>query len=982
MQSWGDGKSGQLGHGSKAPFNRPSAVLTLKGAWSASVAAGNEHSLIVMDDGGVYGSGNGTDGQLGMEKPAMVFEPTQIPSLSRLGICKIACGLNFSLAASMDGSVFSFGINSSGQLGLNDTGPRNLPTRILSLSDICITSIACGHAHSLFLSEDGHVFACGANDHGQCGVGPGAVLHPHVIESFIEAATETETETDHHAAAATIIVSMAGGSAHSAFTAKNGEVYTCGRGHCGQLGTGVFEDSFRPQRVSFVDVLTVDAIQVACGDAFTLCLFEGGSIYAFGDNGHGKLGKGDRVASRLPVRIHLPAGFRAVFIACGEEHAMALNHNGQVAAWGFAKYGQTGLGREKSNLYGEIVKFSPSKRVEAFCCGFRHNLSLCYHPTKDISIQENTMRLEKLQVCKRMARRELSQFMAQQAVAQSSISLSPSPTTPEAPEVDKHTLSVYCSSWNVNNTDPPLPEDLTLLLGASSGIDYDLVAIGLQEVVDLGAGSMYQDFKSRGSEDTDASTVIQAQKWEKAITAALGANYCLVSSTRMLGIQLIVHAKVKSGGGCSLLAEGSVPVGFLGKLPNKGALCCRFECQGLKLCFLSAHLAAGDKAVDKRNDDFRQILQKGSMTLPTQGMMEWRIMDHDLIFWIGDLNYRIRMPNYSVRNRVKDGDFSALQQFDQLSGEMKSHKVFQGFIEDVLRFAPTYKYDQWTDTYDTSEKCRTPSWCDRILYKSNLPYAITQVAYDRIDDLKQSDHRPVFSIYEIPIVMMTQDIPNSPDANRIVMAALMEPLEGVEALEEGEKQRRRKPLACLPAISPWQKMPALLSMQERLSSQGNVSSELSWSSQTSEADCLTSLPPEGTTTQGDSGTHPPLNHTHAKMVGEFEFPPALPKKPVDRLDRPDRRTVRSASETHKLAAPPPPPKPSILPKPLAMTHLPATATVGWDTIDDLQVVQDDQTQPIPPETKQAVTDPHLSLPTPANRVFEWEAFFGNVDGME
>lgn len=84
--------------------------------------------------------------------------------------------------------------------------------------------------------------------------------------------------------------------------------------------------------------------------------------------------------------------------------------------------------------------------------------------------------------------------------------------------------------------------------------------------------------------------------------------------------------------------------------------------------------------------------------------------------------------------------------------------MFKNFIEGDIYFPPTYKYDLFSDDYDTSEKCRAPAWTDRILWKrrqqalDNIRHeewsAGHLVHYGRAE-LKQSDHRPVIAVIDI-----------------------------------------------------------------------------------------------------------------------------------------------------------------------------------------------------------------------------------------
>lgn len=121
------------------------------------------------------------------------------------------------------------------------------------------------------------------------------------------------------------------------------------------------------------------------------------------------------------------------------------------------------------------------------------------------------------------------------------------------------------------------------------------------------------------------------------------------------------------------------------------------------------------------------------------------LYSHDYVFWCGDFNYRINIPNEETKELIRQQNWDALIAGDQLveqknAGQVYQEKnllyqwnmsffslflilyffifqVFRGFIEGKLDFAPTYKYDLFSEDYDTSEKCRTPAWTDRVLWK-------------------------------------------------------------------------------------------------------------------------------------------------------------------------------------------------------------------------------------------------------------------------
>ncbi|NWX15710.1 SYNJ1 protein, partial [Aegotheles bennettii] len=288
----------------------------------------------------------------------------------------------------------------------------------------------------------------------------------------------------------------------------------------------------------------------------------------------------------------------------------------------------------------------------------------------------------------------------------------------------------------------------------------DIFAIGFEEMVELNAGNI-----------VNASTTNQ-KLWAAELQKTISRDYkyVLLASEQLVGVCLFVFIRPQHAPFIRDVAVDTVKTGMGGATGNKGAVAIRMLFHTSSLCFVCSHFAAGQSQVKERNEDFIEIARKLSFPM---GRM---LFSHDYIFWCGDFNYRIDIPNEEVKDLIRQQNWDALIAGDQLINQKNSGQIFRGFLEGKINFAPTYKYDLFSDDYDTSEKCRTPAWTDRILWRrrkwpfdrsaedldllnasfhedSNVPYTWnpgTLLHYGRAE-LKTSDHRPVVAMIDIDI---------------------------------------------------------------------------------------------------------------------------------------------------------------------------------------------------------------------------------------
>lgn len=291
------------------------------------------------------------------------------------------------------------------------------------------------------------------------------------------------------------------------------------------------------------------------------------------------------------------------------------------------------------------------------------------------------------------------------------------------------TLRMFIGTWNVNG----LPPSSSLTPWLASDLEPpDIYAIGFQELDLSKEAFLFNDTP-------------REEEWRKAVMAGLhpGGKYRQVALVRLVGMMLILLVEEKHVRHVRNAAYETVGTGIMGKMGNKGGVAIRVEIHNTSICFVNSHLAAHVEEFERRNQDYHDICSRLSFSKFSPVKC---IKDHDQIYWLGDLNYRITdVEINTVRDLISQNYFPALIQYDQLHRQRSQNNVFEGYHEGAITFKPTYKYDPGTDDWDSSEKNRAPAWCDRVLWRGE---GIEQKEYRSHPILKTSDHKPVSALFD------------------------------------------------------------------------------------------------------------------------------------------------------------------------------------------------------------------------------------------
>ncbi|KAI6175328.1 IPPc domain-containing protein [Aphelenchoides bicaudatus] len=303
------------------------------------------------------------------------------------------------------------------------------------------------------------------------------------------------------------------------------------------------------------------------------------------------------------------------------------------------------------------------------------------------------------------------------------------------------TIKILVTTFNADSTNTPAPFITEMYKIVDESNPPDLIVLGLQEMVDINnPPKALLDVKSKKA------------MWQRAL-ATLN-NYEEVMASGMLGLFLtVLKRKQKSSKQAAFRVANpnkhKVKTGIMNQFGNKGGIGMSLTLNGLKVAFINSHLAAHEQNAEERIQDFVRI----SSEMKFANKEAVTLNDHDAIIWMGDTNSRLsEVTRESAITEINADRHAKLwEDHDQLKKSQTSKRAFVDYHELPITFKPTFKYDKNTDVFDTSEKQRTPAWCDRILHKEKETGVVTQLTYYSLPDIKFSDHRPVQSMFQVKL---------------------------------------------------------------------------------------------------------------------------------------------------------------------------------------------------------------------------------------
>jgi alpha-tubulin suppressor-like RCC1 family protein len=346
LYSWGNNNNGALGNGSTGGTAlAPQAVLSnssVDGKTILATAAGSSHSVALLSDGTLVSWGFNSSNQLGDGTSTSRYYPVPVTvtgtALAGKTVVAVAAGSNHTLVLCSDGTLAAWGGNSNGQLGDNSTTNRSTAVAVLftgALSGKTVVQIGAGSSYSQVLCSDGTVVSWGNNGSGA--FGNGSNTHSQVPVAMTQTGVLNGKS----------VTRIAPGNSFTMVVCSDGTVACSGYNYDGQMGngtSGIGTDAYSPVLVTTSGVLSgKTVVEASSGSVFAGVVCSDGTVATWGYYGqvNGRLGDNTSTKSRVPVLVNSANGVSALFgktptrLALNSAwRAIAMCSDGSFACWG------------------------------------------------------------------------------------------------------------------------------------------------------------------------------------------------------------------------------------------------------------------------------------------------------------------------------------------------------------------------------------------------------------------------------------------------------------------------------------------------------------------------------------------------------------------------------------------------------------------------------------------------------------------------
>lgn len=339
---WGLNSHGELGIGNKVNQSRPVKNTALTDVLDAS--AGNYSSLVAKSDGTFWAFGWNENSQLGNNSKVDSTVPVQVifeeePMLDFELPQKhiVSSGYRHNLAI-RDGEVWSWGINTWGQLGNNGKTDSKTAHKVEGLNNV--VSVVASLDNSYALKEDGTVWAWGNSANGALGNG---------------VSVASARSTPLQISGLSNIVAISSKSQHCLALDSDGVLWAWGKNNDCQVGDGNQSSRLKPVKI-MTEVKDIAAMQSA-----SMALKENGTIWTWGNNANGQLADATYKNRVVPAYTVVPAG--RYYLAAGSESVMVLDDTGEIYVWGRNNLGQLGNGNNTEIAMSTLLTNTPDFKM-------------------------------------------------------------------------------------------------------------------------------------------------------------------------------------------------------------------------------------------------------------------------------------------------------------------------------------------------------------------------------------------------------------------------------------------------------------------------------------------------------------------------------------------------------------------------------------------------------------------------------------------